>query len=710
VWTLNVDDAFERAYRRASTAGGPELESVSWDDPFSEGSSLQVVHLHGHVLGGHARRLVFSFGEYQSAAAENAVWAQAFSNLVAEEPFVVIGARILDDPDIENALLNQTVRTAAPTFIVDPYISEGNSWELQQQGYIVVPLSGEEFLDSFLELAGIKETDLSRMLEAPENRLPQLVELRTNHVPSGERSHDYLAGDVPIWRDAVDDRIARAAWTQGISRRFEAWRSEPSMPSEAYIVYGDRFTGVSSGLWYLYRQFCGKEVRVFSFDGSSRFDPDSVVDLAGGGRTIVIGIESGADFADDVDRLLTILSTKPDCRVFILLAETPRRALRLESRLRGPYLRNVVRVPSQMKHQDAAAVVDLLKAAGRMGRLELVSYSEQVAHFVGRDIFSAMLDVEYAAGFRRRITTELDNVPLAALDLLLLLGLASAGHRDVTLAEAAVATGTSTGGLRSLLQSSDALPALVSISGELVAARQRDRIVSELTTSLGSDECLKRLAAQVRRLVPLANRRSLAQRNRPALLVSHLLSADSLSTTFPDQDIDAVVYEQFGGTLGSWNGRYWEQRAIYAKKKYNWGVAESYAARAVSLYDGAFARTTYGTILINRAEVLADWRDSKWVEYYRRGTAEINRALSTGSETRVAAFAYLTATLDLAGKLRVWAEAAEGGDTPVEGTVEVRTDWVGAYTQLRKSLTNEEHLASIERAEALSARWERLAA
>lgn len=145
VWTLNVDDAFENAYAKGLRTQAMPCRTINWDDPYSETGQLEVVHLHGHVLEREPRRLVFSFSEYQGAAMERPVWDRILAGVLVTKPLVALGARLLDDPDIENLFLNGRPTAAAPSLVVDPYISAGNEFELVRAGYQVVRATGEEF-------------------------------------------------------------------------------------------------------------------------------------------------------------------------------------------------------------------------------------------------------------------------------------------------------------------------------------------------------------------------------------------------------------------------------------------------------------------------------------------------------------------------------------------------------------------------------------
>lgn len=710
IWTLNVDDTFENAYRDGRTDAHPKLVTISWDEPYVENDDLQVIHLHGHVLGRDVRPLVFSFAEYQKLAATRPVWHQMLGGVIGSEPLLILGARVLDDPDIEALVLGQQRQADTPAILVDPYVSEDNAWELQRAGFTIARISMKEFVQDWVETCGLQGGDPARFFASLDVRLPQFVQLETNRVVPPPRTHNYFSGDAPLWSDAVAQHVALFEWMRDAIGGMEDWLGASIRRPRLHIIYARRFTGASSGLFRVARECVSKHASVYLFDRSSRFSIPPILDLCRTERPIVLLVDGAADFADDIDELMIKASDISGASLYVLVTETEGNDLRLEGRLEGAYERRVTRVPRHLNIRDADCLLTKLEEFGRMGALELLDHKERRARIRSRDVFSAMYEMEHAAGFARRIEVELSELSEWQQDLLFLLALASSGNREVSSAEAAVAIGASVARIVHGVDRDEHLSALLEINAGLLRSRQRDRNLKWLIHELGDTKALIRLTEMIQRLAPLATSRSLAARNRPALLIGHLMSARNLLGIFGHEDLDGF-YDALRPVFGDWNGRFWEQRAIYAKHlaqvhkdRAAWGQAESYAARAVQLYDSAFTRTTYGTILINRANDLARYSDSHWRDYYLRGLEQFDLALAFHAETRITTFALLHAVLDLAISLNSLVRA----NSPVAAdAIDVRETWERHYARLRVSLVGQEELESARRAEELSRRWER---
>lgn len=114
VWTLNIDDVLENAFRRR----GRRIASLSWLSSSARrqaAKDLEVVHLHGWARdveerlanegADHAlRALIFDWSQYGQATREERVWHQRFTDEFIDTPFVVLGARIVDEVDFWKVL------------------------------------------------------------------------------------------------------------------------------------------------------------------------------------------------------------------------------------------------------------------------------------------------------------------------------------------------------------------------------------------------------------------------------------------------------------------------------------------------------------------------------------------------------------------------------------------------------------------------------
>lgn len=155
VWTLNIDDSFEAAYARSRSARSRELSTVNWDDSFQIGRDLAVVHLHGCVDRDEPRKLVMSLSEYQNAALGGAAWPLIFRDVYGVSPFVIIGARLRDEPDIEAVVANRKPTHEAPTFYVSPTISTAVERDLRRWRLVPARMTGAEFSRAWQRLTGL---------------------------------------------------------------------------------------------------------------------------------------------------------------------------------------------------------------------------------------------------------------------------------------------------------------------------------------------------------------------------------------------------------------------------------------------------------------------------------------------------------------------------------------------------------------------------
>jgi len=703
VWTLNVDDAFENSYEHSLRSSVMAVRTVDWMDPFSERSELEVIHLHGRVNGPDPSPLVFSFSEYQAAAQVRPVWDNVLAGSLASKPFVIIGARLLDDPDVESLIMSNPPQSSAPSFVVDPFIDEGNRWELERLGYIVLRVSGETFVRSWVSGFGLDSNSLDLLYSASTIDIPQFQKLETNRVAPLPRSHDFLGGSEPLWADACDKRVAGFEWMAAVQQSIFGWFDQPVRKPTVHLLYGDRLVGMSSGLLEIARNAKRKSVDVVIFDRSTRFNVDRVLDYCHGRGPVLLIIDGVHEFAQDVDQLADRAQDDSSIEIYVLIADRPNRDLKIENQLVGRYVRKGARINAHRSKRDAQSIVEVLGGFGRLGSLEPMVKTERIRHFAGRDIFSSMADVELGIGFRARMLSEVDQLAEAwHRSLLFLLALAAVENNQVGVQEASFALGVSSSRILQAVKSDSHLGALVEVVGELLLPRQRTRAIAALLDGQDESTYLAALTSMLRGLAPLATNQSLRERNRAAVLVGRLMNAKALRATFPRSDIDKF-YEELRPTFGEWNARYWEQRAINARHNEDWAPAESFAARAVSLYDDAFTRTTLGTILINKAASLAESNEPAWSTYYTRGQSELVRAMGKDARTRVTSFAYLESTLSLVKTLVSRPEVVE---TPNGSLSFVLKDWVAAYAVMRIGLKDDQGFESGSRAEELRRRYD----
>lgn len=128
VFTLNIDDALERAYE---TRPSPvqALKSYTHKAVYESVRDLRllpVMHLHGWAKEPEDG-YVFDLSEYAHNMARNNVWAHVLSELIRSEPFIVIGT-LFEEPDLSFFLAQREEitqrRDAPPSILIEPFADD----------------------------------------------------------------------------------------------------------------------------------------------------------------------------------------------------------------------------------------------------------------------------------------------------------------------------------------------------------------------------------------------------------------------------------------------------------------------------------------------------------------------------------------------------------------------------------------------------------
>ncbi|WP_082516481.1 P-loop NTPase [Microbacterium sp. Leaf436] len=652
VWTLNVDDAYERSYRGSARSASSKLRSLNWTDPFVEPNGAEIVHLHGSVSTSGPSPLIFSMKEYTSSASANAAWHIVWRAVIATEPFVIVGARVLDDPDVEHAVIGTKNASSAPSVIVDPYISDGNAWELERAGFKIARMTGEEWVAQWQELCDLDYSSLRALYNASAINLPQFEEYTTDHVRPALATHDFLAGSEPSWSDVAAGKIAEFEWIADGRSKVSSWIAHSGV-SKALVVLGERLVGISSGLYAIAHAAASEGARVLWFDRSARFDASALLDFCDGAGPIVIVVESAHTFSSDVDRLLGLAVKRPSVQVLTIMADRSSRSGVIEENLNdGAYSIETISVRTRRPRRDARKVVALLAREGRLDFLERKTTSERIDHFAERDIFSSMNEVERGIGFAARLDSEVRGLTDPwERSLVLLLALASDRGVPVSMAEASTATATAASAIGRRVSGNDHLSALVEINGDVIVPRQRTRGLEALIRLGGGDAFVDELRQMMARLAVLIPKDGYRSRMRASNLVGELMSAKLLLEMFPNADLK-YFYQQLLPAYGDWNARFWEQRSILARLTSDWDPAVSFAERATTIWDDGRTRNTLAVNLSAKSRAFAALGSHEWIGLYHRSRGEFENALAHDSNSSLVRFARLRSALELGEALK----------------------------------------------------------
>lgn len=695
VWTLNVDNTFESAHTAIATETSRHIQVLNWDDSFRQGRILSVVHLHGVVDTDDPRKLVFSLTEYAGSAASRAAWPINFHDSYGNSPFVILGARLRDEPDIEAVVSRRHPTHAAPSFYVARTISSAMRADLTRWGLIPVEMTAEDFVLEWGELTGLDlEHDLGAELELGIRIGQQFVELGSSSSPA-PTGHDFLGGDEPHWTDIQKGLAAELEWVTKAT--LDCNQIGQSLQKSTVIAYtGRRLTGRSTGLLQLGEHLRKASWRTFQFRHDGRIDVEALLAFAADGKSLALLFDGAADIADDLDRLATEARLSGASIACVVVDDSSREA-NILGRVKGSNLAHarVAGINGRLSRTDAARLVDTLERLGRLGILEKRSDSARLAHFRGHDLFDAMAQLENAPGFGRRVEHLVKELKDAqTLKVVLVASYASFVNRRLLVIDASRMIGMNSDQLVRQIQDDPQLASLLSTDGTDVRTRHRWLALQPTVERAGVDSAAEMLRDSVQSVSSRLNQQSLRERNPTALLVGAFMSHRNLNEAFPGTDLDSW-YASLVDLFGPWSARYWEQRAILARRNSRSDArllakAESFALRATELVADTYSFTTLGTVLLEKAA-----RAPFDVHtYYERGLSAFERAASLDASssnvvTWIAYLRYATRVLE-----RIASDHAKGAGAPnledLWGTV--RGDWKRTYAQLALIGASSDHV------------------
>ena len=114
IWTLNIDDIVENVYSNKSIL----FDRFNWTSRFRDGSKSerQIIHLHGFATDSsdsdpEDSELVFSIQEYAATLKDTRAWHTVFTDEFSERPFIVLGASLVEEFDLQHALVSSAATT-----------------------------------------------------------------------------------------------------------------------------------------------------------------------------------------------------------------------------------------------------------------------------------------------------------------------------------------------------------------------------------------------------------------------------------------------------------------------------------------------------------------------------------------------------------------------------------------------------------------------
>ena len=610
IWTLNIDDVIETSFRDM----GRPLESLTWNERFTErdfSSEQQIIHLHGmadrlSANDDNGGVLVFSLSEYAQQVANPRTWHKVFHDELATKPFLVIGAQLIDEIDLIDALergSTSRLATGFPSVLVVPSISRFRKTQLESYGFVVVEKDGETFIRELVDRYRTAASELSE-LYAPTTPglskfLQQFIDLRT-FQPHGIHSEDFFGGYQPTWGAILSQQDAVIDKTSEASDKVITLAKTEDIFQEIVFLTGNPGSGKSTGLLRIGANLIGSGMRPFWFRADEYVDVDATVEWL---KAIPRSVLLFDDFSDHSTTLQDLADRCRDdgVRMLLVVADRGTRIPMVRDRITEQYL-NVTDAYwyGKLSDADIDRILDKLHSFGRLGRITRRNRSYQQEYFVKaaeRSMFEAMSELEGARGFRERVRTVYEALPNDGLRNLYSAACLCYDH-SVALPTGIAAdfAGVVPRELANVIENQ--------CRGILVFTRAGIRPPHRMTASLVLRTIQPRARVEAslalaRALAPHIDDRAMRTGTREYQIVRHLMNHQLVLRIAGEQE-GRNWYESLRNYY-DWNGRYWDQRALFESRCEQHETARSYAERSIQVHPHSFGHNTLGTVLLRMA-------------------------------------------------------------------------------------------------------------
>ena len=606
IWTLNIDDVVENAYEAKSI----KIDHFDWTSRHRDRSysTNQIVHLHGYagdLAGGNTNldHLVFSVNDYAATLVDGRTWHAVFIDEFAELPFIILGASLVEEFDLQQALQQGTMANqlrGLPSVIVLKSVTELQRDELTALGLLVVEADAEDFIAEMCsrvqaqtmklasEFGGDFSPEVSRFLQ-------QFIDLRAFQPRHNLQRHDFYSGYEPQWSNIANEDDAAMEITEALFSSLSKADEASETSQSIHVLTGSSGTGKSTGLLRIARNFVGKDRLPFLFRADEDLDVDATTHWLERYPNTVLFVDNCADFAQSLQELATQCASR-NLKLLAVGAERTVRRRILRDRISGSFLHIGPEYEYRLlSESDVASLISKLESRRRLGRITRRSKQERHDYFwrlASRRLFDGMANLEGGEGFRNRIRTGFLLIQDKHLkDIYSAASIAYQLGYPLPIGIASKAGSIPVRRLRTLLEDTDIM--VVTQQG----VRPPHRITASIVVDsvLSQDEKYDAMHRLMFALSPHVDINAIRNLTRHHRLLRQLLDEEAVMRLVgrrKGRDLYDAVQKLF-----DWNGRYWDQRALFESRLGNNAQARSYAERSIQVQAHPFAFNTLGTIL-----------------------------------------------------------------------------------------------------------------
>ncbi len=497
--------------------------------------------------------------------------------------------------------------TGFPSVLVVPTITSIRRSLLESSGFAIIESEGENFIRELLKHYRKIIAEIGN-LYAPTTPglrrfLQQFIDLRSFN-PQDNTAGDFYSGYQPTWNTILSEDDAILEKTSEVANETIRLATEESIFQEIKFLTGNLGTGKSTALLRIGEGLKSAGMHPFFFRADEYMDVDSVIEwLKAVPRTVLL-CDDFADFSSTIQQLCE-RCREEGVRLLLVCSDRASRRPLIVDRIDPLFLNSSKSIwYGKLSDHDIDFIISKLYSRGRLGKITRWNPDNQRRHFIqtaNRSLFDAMADLEGGRGFRETVRNVYRGLPSNGLkDLYAAACLCYDQSIPLPTGIGANICGVTPKELVNLIEAQ--------CSGILLLTRVGIRPPHRITANLVVNALPRSARATIslelaKLLAPHVDERAMRTGTREYRLARQLMNHTSVIRSFPQvsQEVEGRSWYESVREYYDWNGRYWDQRALFESRFGKHEAARSFAERSIQVHPHSFGYNTLGTVLLRMA-------------------------------------------------------------------------------------------------------------
>lgn len=593
---------------RARQSGtNKRIYSFRWHEEFRprdrNASEIQLVYLHGKAsfLRDIDDEVIFSLKEYLAVSELSYGWHSEFKSDWVKKPFIVCGARLQDEFDLELVLdfgNKSRERGGCPSLVVLRSFKPGQADRFRRRGLIPVQSEGEQFFKA-LNSDLIKWRGGEKSSEIPhisiEEVMAKFKKLKLESNPP-RRPLDFYSYSEARWEHVIQDLDAPFI---EIKTSIDWLKVERPPRMRVILISGGYISGKTTAALRIGADLARQGYEAWLFRAEESVNKDRVIEFAKKRKSVFI-FDDCADFSSALYEI-SVAAEREGVEVIVIATTDKQRLRAVKADLISSDLLECQIDP--LTRANFINIFEKRNAKGRLGQWSSFSGNPQKAWKEFAKNYSGKLlewleSLENSQSYRDAISNLILQGKNSSGEALSLLVATAAVHRFGYSLPFHVAEE---------FLSKNELEAVFDDDGELndvgylddKGARLRSKALSKFAwEKISTDLRFQFILSIAKKLSPLVTPKTISMRTQAYLIIKNIMDHESICRDVGGIGEAEKWYSELESSFG-WNARFWEQRALLWSDSGQHDKAYSYAKKAVSILErDSFPHTTLGKICV----------------------------------------------------------------------------------------------------------------